>query len=180
MKAISMGVCLAAGLLGLCGTFQYAAGVADQDSAKPAELKVLDRLVGNWQEEEISKPAEWTPKEERTKSTSTTEWVLGGRFVQMKERGNDNLEVVQMITYDVDKKVYRRWRFTSGGTATETTGKWDEDSKTLTWTGTLAKDISFVSRWKMTSKDTMEGAAIAKDGSGKVYLDVASKSTRRK
>ena len=180
MKAIGVAVGLAVGLLSLYGPVPSGAGAADPGPPKPAELKVLDRLVGSWQEESISKPAEWTPKEERTKATITTEWVLGGWFVQVKERSDDNQEAIHMITYDVERKAYRRWRFNSTGGAGEATGKWDEDSKTFTWTRTLEKDITLVSRWKLVDKDTMEETAIAKDKNGKVYLDVTGKTTRRK
>ena len=41
------------------------------------ELQVLERLIGTWDTVEVAKPAEWTPKEVRTTSTSTRTWGVG-------------------------------------------------------------------------------------------------------
>src|SRR5262249_33114438 len=87
---------------------------AAQVPPRPPELNVLQPLVGNWDNELISKPAEWTPKEQRLTSVGKTTWQLGERFLQVRGRSNDGkVESAQMITYDPQKKVYRQWYFDS-------------------------------------------------------------------
>jgi hypothetical protein len=55
-----------------------------QAPAKPAELKVLDRLDGKWRYEWESKPTGGDPKESKGSGTSTNEWILDGWFQQRK------------------------------------------------------------------------------------------------
>ena len=58
-----------------------------QGEDKPAELKVLERFVGEWETVALSKPSLLAPKEFSTKGTMTREWVLDGRFVQENRTG---------------------------------------------------------------------------------------------
>src|SRR5262249_8615688 len=60
-----------------------------QPPAKPAELKVLDRLDGKWRYEWESKPTEQDPKGSKGSGTSTNEWILDGWFQQRKGKADD-------------------------------------------------------------------------------------------
>ena len=92
------------------------------DSQIPPEMKVLEKMVGTWDDESLTKVAKWTPKETRHASTLKVEVVLGGRFLQGKGFDKQGkFEHLQMWTYDPQKKVYRWWIFHSNGFASEMT-----------------------------------------------------------
>jgi|SRR5579884_3721921 len=172
-----------AACLGFTLALSLFAGAPPAGAEKPPDrspgLKPLERLVGTWREESVSRPAAWTPREERETQTVQSEWVLEGAYLQMKEKGKES-EAIQLITFDPDKKVFRRWRFTSGRTLTESTGRWDEKSGTWTWTADMGEGVTLRSTWRVVDANTMEGTAVATDGAGKVYLDLRSKTTRVK
>jgi hypothetical protein len=102
--------------------------------AKPAGLKVLDRLAGKWRFEWQSKPTELDPKGGKGTGTSINEWILGGWFQQHKGKLEDGHEILEIWTYDQQTKTYRAWGFIGpGGGRYEGTGTWDEKSNTLSY-----------------------------------------------
>ena len=111
--------------------FAAVAQAADPETSKPAELKVLERLVGKWDSESVSRVSEWTPKEGRAKGVLTREWVLNGRYVQETSKQSD-ADAIVMFTYDTAKSAYRWWLFNSHGNNFDMSGKWDEKTQTLT------------------------------------------------
>jgi hypothetical protein len=152
-----------------------------QDAPRSPELEVLDRFLGTWKIDMVSKPAEWTKQEVKLTGTTTNEWTLGGRFqIHRAKYSPTHVESVEMLTYDADRKVYRFWHFNSNGIANETTGAWDEKSKTMTFKGDFGNGITSVSKMRFVDKDTREAVMTAKDKSGKVYLDVHVKLVRQK
>ena len=106
-----------------------------QPPAKPAGLKVLDRLDGKWRYEWESKPTERDPKGSKGAGTSTNEWILDGWFQQHKGKvGDGGPEILEIWTYDQQTKTYRAWGFIGpGGGRYEGTATWDEKSSTLTY-----------------------------------------------
>ncbi len=87
---------------------------------------------------------------------------------------------ILMNTYDPAQKNYRIWRFTPGGSCEEMAGKWDEATSTLTITTDLGHGITQKAAFHLIDKDHREYHVVAKDGDGKVYLDVQGTVTRRK
>lgn len=146
---------------------------------KPPELKMLERYIGNWTTETVKKPAEWTPKEERMTGTLTNEWLLDRRFVQQRGKESNGMEHVQMKTYDPQRKQYRLWHFDTAGTAADSTGKWDEDSKTMTWSSER-NGITGTNVVRFVGNDAIEWNLVAKDRGGKLYLDMGGRFSRRK
>jgi hypothetical protein len=153
---------------------------AQDDPPKPPELKVLEQLVGTWKDEATFKTAIWTPKERKESTTQQGEWALKGRFLSLRGRNGDGGEDLQLMTFDPDQKAFRRWYFDSEGNATESTGQWDEKTRTLTWTGSLGDGVTAVSVWKFTDKNTLDWTRIAKDDKGKIYVNIEGKSVRQK
>jgi len=171
---------LAAGLL-ICASLALAVpphGSA-QPPAKPPELKVLERFIGKWKFEMIAKRAESTPKETRYSGVSTNEWVLDGWFQHHKVKHDAGAEGIDILTYDQRKKAYRSWSFDSFGFSTELSGDWDEKTQTLTTKGDLGDDATVVSAMKFLDKDNREIHYVAKDKTGKVFLDIRGKLTRQ-
>jgi hypothetical protein len=162
--------------IGSLGTMVSAA-----EPAKPPELKVLERFVGTWNVEAVTKPAVWTPTEKREKCVEYNEMVLDGWFLHGSSKSADGkTSAIVMNTYDPVNKEYRIRRFTSGGLCDELTGQWDESTSTLTVRGDLGHGITLNAAFHLTDEDHREYHVVAKDGEGKVYFDVQATVTRRK
>ena len=150
---------------------------------KPAEvktaLKVLEKRVGSWSTVTTANKAEWTPKPGQTKGDEVLTMTLGGRFLEGKNKSADGIEGQLLATYDVGLGRYRFWYFDSLGTSTEGLGKWDDKTKTLTWTSG-AGGITSLAHWKFVDDDTFEWDLVTKDGEGKLLLDMKGKLTRKK
>lgn len=155
------------------------APAAEPDTSKPAELKVLERLVGKWDSESVSRVAEWTPKEGRAKGILTREWVLNGRYVQETSKQSDT-DAIVMFTYDTAMKAYRWWLFNSEGNNFDTSGQWDEKTQTLTCKSELGNGLTNTSTIHFLDADTHKWTAIVKDGKGKIFFDAAGTCTRQK
>ena len=152
----------------------------DEGPRKPAELKLLDRLIGSWKDEATFKVSEWTKKERQETAVFQNSWTLNGWFVQYRGRNGDGSEELQLMTFDVEKKIFRRWYYDSDGNASESSGKWDAKTATLTWTGDLGDGITAVSVWRFVDNDRTIWSRIAKDGKGKIYSQIEGKAVRQK
>jgi Protein of unknown function (DUF1579) len=153
-----------------------------QSPAKPAELKVLDRLVGKWRYEWESKATDGEPRGSKGAGTSVNEWVLDGWFQQHKGKGDTPPhEILEVWTYDQHTKTYRAWGFMSpGANHYEATGTWDEKSSTLTYKGRGPGDVTTVSTMRFIDEDNRVGTRVAKDAAGKLVQDTTFKLTRQK
>src|SRR5262245_16030345 len=153
-----------------------------QPPAKPAELRVLDRLVGKWRYEWESKPTESDPKGSKGSGTSINEWILDGWFQQHKGKGDDAPhDILEVWTYDELTKTYRAWGFMApGANHYEATGTWDEKSKTLSYKGKGPGDVTTESTMRFIDQDNRVGTRVAKDATGKIVQDTRFKLTREK
>ncbi|MBI1312810.1 DUF1579 domain-containing protein [bacterium] len=153
-----------------------------QSPEKPAELEVLDRLVGNWRYEWESKPTESEPLGSKGSGTSTNEWALNGWFQQHKGKGENNThEILEVWTYDPSIKKYRAWGFMAPGAVHyEADGTWDAKTKTLAYEGKGPGDVSTVSTMRFIDEDNRIGTRVAKNPAGKIVQDTIFKLTRLK
>ena len=148
--------------------------------APPPEMKLLQQMVGTWQETNVSRVAEWTPKETRGKSTSKVASILGGHFVRCEVFDDNGKAVAMMIrTFDAEQQAYRQWTFHPGSCGVESRGPWDEATNTLTLTdeGQIITSISTI--W-FSDKDTMQWSYVSRDPQGKVYLHIEGRSVRQR
>jgi hypothetical protein len=153
-----------------------------QPPAKPAELRVLDRLVGKWRFEWESKPAAWEPKGSKGAGTTSNEWILDGWFQQHKGKTDDGgLEILEIWTYDQRTKTYRAWGFIApGGDHFAATGTWDEKSQTLSYQAKGPADVTIVSTMRFIDADNREATRVARDAAGKLFQDARFRLTRQK
>ncbi len=165
-------------VLVICGLGQITSAA---EPAKPPELKVLQRFVGTWDVEAVTKPTVWTPAEKREKCVEYNEMALDGWFLHGSSKSADGkTSAIVMNTYDPGKKEYRIRRFTPGGLCDELTGQWDETTSTLTVKGDLGRGITLTAAFHLKDEDHREYHVVAKDDDGKVYFDVQGRVTRRK
>jgi len=153
-----------------------------QRPAKPAELKLLDRLLGKWRYEWESKPTEGDPRGSKGAGTTTNEWILDGWFQQHKGKAEDGShEIHEIWTYDAPTKTYRAWGFLApGANHYEAICTWDENSNTLSYKGKGPGDITTVSTMRFIDKDNRIGTRVATDAKGNVVQDTLFKLTREK
>ena len=141
----------------LLATGMVGQAVNASEPAKPPELKVLERFVGTWNVEAVTKPAVWTPTEKKEKCVEYNEMVLDGWFLHGSSKTTDGkISAIVMNTYDPVKKEYCIRRFTSGGLCDEVTGQWDEATSTLTVSGNLGRGITLNAAFHLTDKDRRE------------------------
>lgn len=151
------------------------------DPPKPTELKVLEKFVGTWDCEVVVRPAVWTPKEVRETSVEVNEMALDGWFLQGSSKTRDGkTTAILMNTYDPVHKRYRIWRFRPGGSCEEMAAQWDEATTTLAITTDLGNGVTSKTAFHLIDRDHRDYHNIAKDGNGKVYLDIQGTVTRRK
>jgi hypothetical protein len=145
-----------------------------------AEQKVLDKEVGKWRNSYKCLRAEWTPQETTGTDEVTAIRVLGGRFVQEISEHSDKTSSMRILTYDSQKKCYRGWWFSSGGQTTEHTGKWDNESKTMTWSsvGEPAFQTTVSNRFLDDNHSTWD--VTVKNPAGKTLFRMEGKSARAK
>ena len=98
-----------------------------------AEQRVLDRLLGTWDQETTEFKAKWTPNEKHTPGRFTFTRVLGGRFVQETGEDAEKNSCIILYTYDEQRKCYRCWVFGSGfgGPMGPSSAKCNEATRTL-------------------------------------------------
>jgi hypothetical protein len=168
-------------VIGLCAVVSAAVALGGEGPPKPPELKILERFVGTWDVESVSKPAVWTPKEVREKGVEVRKLVLDGWFVEGKGSSEDGKTdaVLWMMTYDVARKEYRVWIFVTGGFSAEWSGQWDEATKTFSMTGDAGNGVTYRTTTHFIDKDHYEFHLMATDRDGKVCQDVKNTLTRR-
>jgi len=146
------------------------------------EQKVLDRFLGSWRTTYKLPKAEWTLEEKTGAADLTFSRTLGGQFVQERGEHADKTTHLVMYTYDAQQKSYRSWYFSSTGQTAESTGTWDADAKTMTWTsvGGAGQDFTTTARHRFVNDDTFEWDVVVKDTKGKVLFRMEGKALRAK
>ena len=145
-----------------------------QDANRSAELEVLARQIGRWQTLAVIKPSKSDRKESTSSGEATGEWILGGRFLRMKEHAisdTGRTEYHVLMTYDKRMKSYRRWVFGSDGVIAEATGKWDADTDTMMWTGVGLPDNITITVKTTFTKNGFSEHLFGKYANGNVLID---------
>jgi hypothetical protein len=157
---------------------------ATADDPKPsAEMKVLEDLIGTWDEATTTKPCEWVPKGGTSTAVTKRTWALGGKVIRAEGVWMPaKTEYLHLISYDAGAKTYRSWYFDSEGTAPNSVSKgtWDEKTRTVSYTDTDAAGNKAVNTHKIKDKDNSEWKLVITSPTGAVLLDMQGKCTRRK
>jgi hypothetical protein len=146
----------------------------------PAELRVLDRMIGTWDTVTVQKPAEWTPGGGRSTAKIKREWILNGRFVIDTSLHSNGDESIAIISYDPGQKVYRSWWFNSLGHRSDSRGQWHESSQTLSYRTELEDGKSMRSSVHFADVNKEVWRFKVTDTAGTVYLDTDITATRMK
>jgi hypothetical protein len=146
----------------------------------PAELKVLDRMIGTWDVVSIRKPTIWSPNGDRTTGTITREWILNGRFVMGSSVNSDGSEGIALFGFDSGAKAYRNWLFNSLGHQYAAQGQWTEKTQTFSMTATREDGKTTTTSIRIDGGNREIWNTKITDAAGQVYVDMDSTVTPRK
>lgn len=147
------------------------------------ELQILSCYVGTW---EVSGASSESPNAPAFKGKATSKWILDGRFLEQTgvihaSAGGNPTTITTLMTYDADKKIFRTWTFVSDGRATESEGKWDPATQTMT-----SVDCPGVKHQVVTTTVNFSEAGIQKwklviaDQSGTILKQMIGKNVRQR
>ncbi|MCY2955363.1 MAG: DUF1579 family protein [Planctomycetota bacterium] len=148
---------------------------ANNDFKQTKEWKALNRYVGTWDNQETVT----VPELKQSRRTPTAAWILGERFLQLKEKSEDGAEMVHLFAYDQNRRAMRWWSFSSLGNAGVATGSWDEATRTFSFKMEDTGPTSVTLTDRFIDDDHREWRFIVKDADGKVVFDVSGKVTRQ-
>jgi hypothetical protein len=129
-----------------------------------AEDKVLNKFLGTWR----SSYKLLAPEERRGTAELTFARVLGGKFVQERAQHSDKTTDMSMYTYDAERKTYLAFWFSSTGQTAISVGKWDADTRTMTWTSG-EEAIRATARYRFVNDDTVEWDILVKEKDRTVF-----------
>jgi hypothetical protein len=158
-------------------------GVAPRGHAAEApevseEDKVLNRFLGTWRSTYKIHKAQLTPMEGKGSADLTFTRVLSNKFLHERRVHSDKSTHLIMYNYDPERKNYLAWWFASTGQAAILKGKWDADTKTMTWTSG-EEAIRSTARYQFTNDDTIEWVLTIKE-KDRVLLHMEGKNTRNR
>lgn len=180
----------------LCAPPALRVADAEKDKDRPAELKPLDRWVGQWDMEATMKANEFNPQGGKSTFTSTIKWGINGRFLQCDAVGEGvsgdrkfKDAFTWTCTWDQHLSAYASvtcWANVGGGgdfwgMTDRATGQWDEAAKTLTLKSTDAANgttMTSVTTW--ADADNHSFVSRMTDGNGKVVMEMTGKCKRKK
>jgi formylglycine-generating enzyme required for sulfatase activity len=143
------------------------------------EMKVLDRLVGDWQTQGTIKTPDKPAGVKFTTSVASRK-ILGGRLIASQETGLPGHPDAYWLTgYDRNMKAFRFWMFNADGNVMELGGGWDDKSQTMKWNWAGRDGSTSAATWHWTSPDRRVWTTVMKDASGKTSLDIDATSVRQ-
>ena len=138
------------------------------------ELKVLSGLVGKWRTHTIHRPSTANEAEYVSHGRARGEWTLDGQFIRVVGRsssGAGQVNFESLMTYDKERRIYRRWYFNSDGLVTEATGTWDALTTTMDWSIIGVPPNSAVSVKIAINDDGFTTNVLGKSDAGTVLAD---------
>lgn len=148
--------------------------------AKPEELKVLDRLVGEWTTQAVSTTINGEPQNIPHTGTAVRKWALDGRIVEEEGVDNSGHKVRVIFTYDAQRKAYRWWYFGSAGGNFENSGQWDAAGQCFNFQFKDENGVTSTATIRFISEDLHEWHSKSTDPAGKVLYEGGGKVMRKK
>jgi len=115
----------------------------------------LRHYLGTWNSNTAIK-ARGGP-ETKLSGYDTAETAYDGTFLMVKTHsGGSTGEMIDLATFDTEKKAYRMWTYTAQGAVIEWKGKWDEAAKTLTWNAPLTGELDGTLKWNFSTPEKID------------------------
>lgn len=149
-------------------------------ASSPEELKLLDKLVGEWTIRATMKPSLSLPNGGEETITEKNVWVLGGRYLWSRafNAAGENTSM-WIMTYEPNEKSNRVWFFSADGVTGQWRVTWDANSRGFHW---RAIDMppgwigSGFNRW--INDNTWDNQVLIKDDSGRIVSDMTQDKRR--
>jgi hypothetical protein len=142
------------------------------------EQEHLNHYVGEWDGTLTNLP--------NAKVRITCEWILSGTFLRHSLTFQPTpdappMSVLQLMTYDTTKQVYRAWSFYSNGSSVQGEGAWDAAASTFTWTNRDEADgTTTITKVSFPDADSESTFTQIKNRAGQVISEIRGTKTRRK
>jgi hypothetical protein len=150
----------------------------------PKEMQVLKKFVGRWQSEiKLEFPfigALWG-KVDQTVDEKLDGWYIQGRvkgLVHLTSSGKDcelTFQSMWLMTFDTEKKLYRRWEFSTFGGCDEHAGLWNEETSSFTLTKMDNGRTEPTSTLRFVDDNTYEWKSLRYKSSFELYRRVKEK-----
>ncbi len=150
------------------------------ESKTPPEQMILDKWLGAWRTSHKQATSDLVSEEKAGTAKVITSRIVSEQLVQEKVEDSDKTRGGFIFTYDNQKKCYRRWEYSFAGKTTESTGKWDTDKKTMTWTSAGEPSSITTTTHRFVDDDHAEWDVVTKDRTGKLLFHMEGKSVRIK
>jgi hypothetical protein len=160
---------------------QFQIGSTEEIVQGPAdevpELQALHHYAGDWEEEISGKLVR-----RRTESAS---WILQGRFLRQSWSaeagdGTPTASGLTLMTFDVDRRIYRSWSFLATGSVIENEGMWDAANRTFTWGHRLVETSeAVITKAAFEEGDSQAWSIVKTDAHDKVLREVSGRSRRK-
>lgn len=146
----------------------------------PDEVKKLESFIGPKDAEFIHRPSVVSPQGDSSKTVSSGEWILDGRFV-LARTGLGDKESLFVTGYDTNQKAFRYVRMGSNGELEENIGQWNEAARSFEWKGVGdANGLTRTSTSRLLGSGAVETHILTRTQDGKIHMDLTIKSTPRK
>ncbi|HEV8378050.1 MAG TPA: DUF1579 family protein [Tepidisphaeraceae bacterium] len=169
---------------------------AAEDAARPAEFKVLDRWVGDWDLVITVKPNAQAPQGHKATYKSQVRWALNDRFLRCEAQGegmDGDQKIAEafmwIITHDPQSKAYSSTVFWSNVPAGATgywgivpsgVGTWDEKEQMMSIRSEDKQGMVTLSVTQWIDKDTHRWVQSLTEKNGNVVMEMTGMGRRRK
>jgi hypothetical protein len=170
---------------------------AADDAARPAEFKVLDRWVGDWDLEITVKPNRQAPKGHKAIYQSSVRWSLNDRFLRCEAQGegkDGDQKIAEafmwIITHDPQSKAYTSTVFWCNvpagaagnwGTIPSGIGTWDEKEQMMSIRSEDKESgLVTLSVTQWIDKDNHRWVQSLSEKNGNVVVEMSGMGKRRK
>jgi hypothetical protein len=148
---------------------------ADDAPKRSAELQVLDRFIGDWEDAITVKTTG-----QQYNAVESRKWSPLGEFVLSEDQNlSTKKEAHFLITYDPNAKVYRAC-FIESASAALFLGTWDNKAQTMKWTSPAEVSVKFTGAHRFIDKDHAEWSITVTGADGTVFVEMSGKQSRRK
>lgn len=151
-------------------------------ASSPEELKLVDKLAGEWTIRATMKPSLSLPNGGEETLIEKNVWVLGGRYLWSRAyNAKGENTSMWIMTYEPNEKSNRVWFFGHDGGTGQWRVSWDANARGFHW---RAIDMppgwigSGLNRW--INDDTWDNQVLIKDEDGRAVIDMTQEKRRKK
>jgi hypothetical protein len=151
--------------------------------AQDDHMAVFKPLVGEWKTVSVAQPSERNSEKSTGPGELSVKMILGDKFLRYEGVGTSprlgRLEYQALMNYDERRQTYRRWVFRSDAVTAESTGAWDADKKTMTWTSVGVPENVTITATTTITDDGFQETLYGKRADGTVLTDLTMTATKK-